>query len=143
MNHLVIVSGNFAREQNLSTTLIPTFSKEIDEQFKLANKLVDVVNRANKKIHVILVRYKMAISKSLYAQIRTFARKNDDEKFQEIVCLTDKIVEVIFLSELFNSVYHDVVNDKPFGIVLEKVIAIFVSIKFHSIQVRMSSNIVD
>ena len=29
--------------------LIPTLSKEMDEQLKLAHKIVDVVDRANKK----------------------------------------------------------------------------------------------
>ena len=36
----------FAREENLTSVLIPTKSKDMDEQLKMAHKLVDVVDRA-------------------------------------------------------------------------------------------------
>ena len=48
-NQLVIAAENFAREEFLSPVLIPTLSKDIDEQLKL---VVDVVDRANEKIYV-------------------------------------------------------------------------------------------
>ena len=43
-NQLVIAAENFAREENLSLRLIPTLFKDMDEQLKLARKVVDVVD---------------------------------------------------------------------------------------------------
>ena len=52
----IIAAGNFAREENLSPVLIPTKSKELDEQLKLAHKVVDVVELSNRKICLTLLR---------------------------------------------------------------------------------------
>ena len=46
-NQLVYAAENFAREENLTPVQIPTLSKDMDEQLKLAHKVVDVVDRAN------------------------------------------------------------------------------------------------
>ena len=51
-NRLVNAAENFAREENSTPVLIPTMSKDIDEQLKLAHKVVDVLDRANGKICV-------------------------------------------------------------------------------------------
>ena len=56
-NQLVNGAENFAREENLTSVLIPTMSKDVDEQLKLAHKVVNVVDRANRKICVTLLRY--------------------------------------------------------------------------------------
>ena len=56
-NQLVNAAENFAREENLTPVLIPTMSRYMDEQLKLAHKVVDVVDRANRKICVTLLRY--------------------------------------------------------------------------------------
>ena len=53
-NQLLIAAENFATVENLSLVLIPTISKDTDGQFKLAHKVVDVVDRANRKICVNL-----------------------------------------------------------------------------------------
>ena len=83
-NQLVNAAENFAREENLTPVLIPTMSKDMDEQLKLAHKVVDVVDRANRKICVTLLRYIVDKSESSYAELRLFARKNEDEKFQQV-----------------------------------------------------------
>ena len=83
-NHLVIAAENFAREENLSPVLIPTLSEDMVEQLKLSNKVVEVVDRANTKICVTLLRYivdKLGIS---YPQVRLFARKKEDEGFNKL-----------------------------------------------------------
>ena len=43
-NQLVIAADNFAKKENLSPVLIPTLSKNMDEQLKLAHKVVDIVD---------------------------------------------------------------------------------------------------
>ena len=56
-NQLVNAAENFAGEEILMPLLMPTMSKDKDEQLKLTHKVVDVVDRANKMICVTLLRY--------------------------------------------------------------------------------------
>ena len=43
-NQLVNAAENFAREEKLTPVVIPTMCKDMDEQLKLAHKVVDVVD---------------------------------------------------------------------------------------------------
>ena len=54
-NQLVIAAENFDREEYLSQVLIPTMSKDMDEQLKLAHQVIDVTDKANKKDCVTLL----------------------------------------------------------------------------------------
>ena len=74
-NQLVNATENFAREENLTPVLIPTMSKDMDEQLELAHKVVDVVDRANRTTCVTLLRYNVDKPESSYAQVGFFARK--------------------------------------------------------------------
>ena len=66
-NQLVIVAKNFAIEENLNPMFIPTKSKTLDEYLKLAHKVVEVENRANRKIRKTLLRYNVDKHESSYA----------------------------------------------------------------------------
>ena len=68
-NQLVNATENFAREEYFTPVLIPTMSKDMDEQLKLADKVVDVVDRANRKICVTLLRHSVDKPESSYAQV--------------------------------------------------------------------------
>ena len=70
-----------AREESLAPVLMPKMSTDMDEQIKLALKVVDVVDRANRKICVTLLRYNVDKPESSFAHVRLFARKKVDEKF--------------------------------------------------------------
>ena len=121
-NQLVNVPDNFASEENLTTVLIPTMSKDMDEQLKLAHKVVDVVDRANRKICVTLLRYNVDKPEISYAQVRLFARKQD-EKFQQAVYVNYKLEELIYLLDVMNSVYDKVTTNQPICNVPQKVIS--------------------
>ena len=84
-NQLVVAADNFLKEQNLSPVLQSTLSKDMEEQLKLVHKVIDVVDCANRKICVTLLRYKVDNPDTSYAQVRLFGRKNEEEKFQQIV----------------------------------------------------------
>ena len=56
-------------------------SKDMNEQPELAHKVVDVVDRANRKICVVLLRYNVAKPESSYAQVRLFAKKKEERSF--------------------------------------------------------------
>ena len=57
-NQLVVAADIFLKEQNLSPVLQSTLSKDMEEQLKLVHKVIDVVDRPNRKICVKLLRYK-------------------------------------------------------------------------------------
>ena len=104
-NQPVNAAENFAREENLIPVLIPTMSKDMDEQLKLAHKVVDVVDRTNKDLSdSAALRYNIDKPESSYAQVRLFARK-EDEKFQQVVYVNYKLEEFIYLLDVMNSVY--------------------------------------
>ena len=70
-------------------------SKDKVEQFKKTDKVVDVVDWANRLICVTLLRYKVDWSESFYAQVRLFARKNEKETFQQILYMIYNLEEVL------------------------------------------------
>ena len=117
-NQLVNAAENFAREENLTPVLVPTMSKDMDEQLKLAHKLVDVVDRANRKICVTLLRYNVDKPESYYGQLQLFARKKEDEKFQQVVFVNYKLEEFINLLDVMTSVYDKIITNQPICIVL-------------------------
>ena len=102
-NQQIIAAINIDRQENVSPVLIPTMSEDMDGQLEMAHKLVDELNRANRKICVTAVQ--LEIPEKFYAQFRLFARKKVDEKFQQIVFVTYKLEEFIYLRDVKNSVY--------------------------------------
>ena len=112
-NQLVNAAENLAREENLTPVLIPTMSTDMDEQLKLAHKVVEVVDRANRRICVTLLRYNVDKPESSYAQVRLIASKNEDGKFEQVVYLNYKLEEFIYLLDVMNSVYDKVITNQP------------------------------
>ena len=112
-NQLAIAAKNFAGEENLTPVLIPTMSRDMDEQLKLAHKVVDVVDQTNRKICVTLLQYNVDNLESSYAQVRLFARKKEDENFQQIVFVNYKLEEIIYLLDVMISVYDKVITNQP------------------------------
>ena len=122
-NQLVNAAENFGREENLTPVLIPTMSRDTDEQLKPAHKVVDVVDRTNRKICVTLLRYNVDTPESSYAQVRLFARKKEDEIFQQVVLVKYKLEEFIYLLDVMNSVYDKVITNQPICNFFKKVIS--------------------
>ena len=112
-NQLVVAADNFLKEQNLLPVLQSTLSKDLEEQLKLVHKVIEVVNRPNRKICVILLRYNVDDPETSYAQVRLFGRKNEEEKFQQIVYVNYRLDEFIYLLDVLNSVYDKVIANQP------------------------------
>ena len=72
---LVLVVKHYSTEEKLSLVLILTLSKNTDEQLKLAQKLVDLVDRPYTKNFETLLRCNVDQPESSYAQLRLFTRK--------------------------------------------------------------------
>ena len=90
-HQLVNTAENFARVENLTPALIPTMSKDMDEQLSFSHKVNDVVDRANKLICVTLLWYNLDKPESSYAQVQLVARKKEDERFQQVVNVKYKL----------------------------------------------------
>ena len=112
-NQLVNAAENFTGEETLTPEGRPTKSKDIDEQLKLAQKFDDVVDGENKKICVTLLWYNVDKPESSYAQVRLFATKKEDEKFQQVVYVNYKLEEFIYLLDVMNSVSDKVITNQP------------------------------
>ena len=80
-------------------------SRDMDEQLKLSRKVADIVDRANRKSCVSLLRYNMDKRENSYAQVRLFARNKEDEKFQQVVYVKFKLEEFISSLDVMSSVY--------------------------------------
>ena len=78
-NLSILAAENFAREENLSPVLIPTVSKDRNEQLKLAHIVIEVVEQANRKICVILLRCNVEKLESSHAQVRLIEEKLEGE----------------------------------------------------------------
>ena len=128
-NQLVIPGENFGIEGNLSPVLTPTMSKDTDEESKLAHKLVDLVDRA--KTDLWLFCGTMWKPESSYARVPLFARKKEDEKFQQVVYENYKLEEFIYLLDVMNTVYDKVITNQPIcNVVWKKVISSIYSLSF-------------
>ena len=85
----------------------------MEEQLKFVHKVIDVVDRPNRKICVKLLRYKVDNPETSCAQVRLFGRKKEEEKFQQIVYVNYKLDEFLYLLDVMYSVYDKVITNQP------------------------------
>ena len=112
-NQLVVAADNFLREENLSPVLQSTLCKNMEEQLKLVHKVIDVVDRPNRKICVTLLRYKADNPDTSYAQVRLFGRKTEEEKLPQTLYVNYRLDEFIYLLDVMISVYDKVIANQP------------------------------
>ena len=111
-NQLVHAAKKCARKGNLAPGVTPTLSKDMDEQLKLAHKVVDLVDGANRKICVTLLLSSGDKPESSYLQVLLFVRNGKGEKFHQNVNVNWRIEEIIHLVVVMNSVYDEVFAKK-------------------------------
>ena len=85
----------------------------MDEQIKLAHKVVEVVDSANKNIFATLLWYSVEKTEFFFAQVRLIVSKMEDEKFQQIVYVKNKPDEFIYLFDVMTSVYNKFITNQP------------------------------
>ena len=112
-NQLTVAADNFLREENLPPVFQSTLSKDMEEQLKLVHKVIDVVDRPNRKFCVTLLRYKVDNPETSYAQVGLFGRKKEEEKFQQIVYVNYRHDEFLYLLDVKKSVYDRVIANQP------------------------------
>ena len=77
----------------------------MDDHLELTLNVVRILNLANRKICSTLPRNTVENRKSSYAPIRILARKNEDDDFEQIVCVKYTLEEVIYLLDVMISKY--------------------------------------
>ena len=112
-NQLVVAADNFLREENLSPVLQSTLSKDMEEQLKLVHKVIDVVDRPNRRICVTLPAIQGGQTRHLLCSSSSIRTKDGEEKFQQIVYVNYKLDEFIYLLDVMNSVYDKVIANQP------------------------------
>ena len=143
-NQLAVAADNFLREQNLSPVLQSTLSKDIEEQLELVQKVIHVVDRPKRRVCVTLLRYKADKPETSFAQVRLFARKKEEDKFQQLVYVNYKLDEIVYLLDVMKSVYDKVFANQPICNVFVKRNCNFLQYSFILfIRVRRSWNIGD
>ena len=85
----------------------------MEEQLKLDNKVIDVVDRPNRRICVTLLCYRAENPETSSAQVRLLGRKKEEEIFQQTVYVNYKLDELVYLLDVMNSVYDKVVANQP------------------------------
>ena len=55
MNQLVIAAEKPGREENLSLVLLPTMTKDMDEELNPVYRIVDILHRPTKKMSVTML----------------------------------------------------------------------------------------
>ena len=111
-NQLVVAVRDFSKEENLPPVQVKLLAKDFEEQLKLTNRVVEVVDRPHRKICVTMLRYNVEKPETSYVQVRLFGRRKDEEKFNQIVNVNYKLGEFIILLDVLNSVYDRVIaND--------------------------------
>ena len=112
-NQLVFAADSFLREQILSPVLQCTLSKDMEEQLKLVHKVIDVVDRPNRRICLTLLRYKVDNPETSYAQVRLIGRTKEPENFQQYLYVNYRLDEFVFLLDIMKSVYDKVIANQP------------------------------
>ena len=112
-NQLVVAIRDFNKEANLPPMQVKLLAKDMEEQLKLTHKVVEVVDRPQRKICVTLLCYIAEKPETSYVQVRLFRRRMDEEKFNQIVYVNYTLDEFIYLLDVMNSVYYKVIANEP------------------------------
>ena len=75
---------------------VKRLAKDMEEQFKLTHKVVEVVDRPHRNICVTMLRYNVEKPETSYAQVRFFGRRQDEENFNQFVFVNYKLDEIFF-----------------------------------------------
>ena len=93
---------------------VKLLGKDMEEQVKLKHKVVEVVDRPHRKVCVTMLRYNVEKPETSYVQVRLFAIRKDEEKFNQIVYVNYKFEEFFYLLDAMISIYDNFVANESF-----------------------------
>ena len=112
-NQLVVAIRDFSKEEILPPVQVKLLAKDMEEQLKLKHKVVEIVDRPHRKTSVTMLRYNVEKPETSYVEVRLFGRRKDEDIFNQIVHVTYKLDEFIYLIDVMNSVYDKVFANEP------------------------------
>ena len=90
---MIVAADNLTKEENLPYINVVGLSRDPDGQLKHAHKVIEVADRAKRKVCVTLLLNKEDNPETSYPQIRLFTRRTVEENFQQLVYVNYKIDE--------------------------------------------------
>ena len=90
----------------------------MEEQLKLIHKVIDVVDRRNRRMCVTLLRDNMDNQETSHAQVRLFDGTRRKKKVQQTVYVNYKLDQFVYFHDVMNTVYDKVIANQPIRIVL-------------------------
>ena len=87
-SHLVLAAGKLGTEQSLCPIQKSTIIKNMDQQLKPAQKVVDVVCRPYGKNCLTTLRYNVDKTECSHAQVRIFQRTRRERNFNKLFMWT-------------------------------------------------------
>ena len=84
----------------------------MDEQLKLAHNMTDIVDQANRKNCVTLLRYNAEKPESSFSQTQLFAKK-EEEEIQRHVYVNYRLKKRTYLLDVMNPAYDENITNKP------------------------------
>ena len=93
-SQLVVAVRDFSKEENMSSDQVKLLAKDMEEQLKLAHRVVEVVDRPHRKTCATMLRYNVEKPETSCVQVRLFGRRKDEEKFNQIVYVNYKLDEI-------------------------------------------------
>ena len=112
-NQLVVAIRDFSKEEILPPVQVKLLAKDMEEQLKLKHKVVEIVDWPHRKTSVTMLRYNVEKPETSYVEVRLFGRRKDEDIFNQIVHVTYKLDEFIYLIDVMNSVYDKVFANEP------------------------------
>ena len=106
---LVVAVRDFSKQEKLPPVQMKLLAEAMEEQLKLTHKVLEVVDRPDRKICVTMLRYKVEKPETSFAEVRLFGRRKGEEKFNQIVYVNYYFDDFIYLLDVMNSAYDKVI----------------------------------
>ena len=102
----------FSTDETLKEVVTSPLSKDLDEQLKLVQKAITIVDRPKRKIFATMKKYCMDKPESTYVQLRPFTRNSEHDKFQQLVFVNYIYDEFLYLLDVITSISDQVLSNQ-------------------------------
>ena len=94
-NQLVVAVRDHSKEENLPPVQVELLAKDMEEQLKPTQKVIEVVDRPHTNNCVIMLRYSVEKPETSNIQVRLFGRRKDGDNFNHFVYVNYRLDEFI------------------------------------------------
>ena len=102
-NPTVQAVREFSTDEMLKEVVTSPLSKDLDEKLKHHQKAITIVVRPKEKIFATMKKYCIDKPEITYVQLRLFTRNSEHDKFQQLVFVTYKYDDYLYLLDVITS----------------------------------------